>query len=61
MITHRNALVSAPSESNSMDAELIPPAASRAEANSNSFMEMDDMINNEWWCDVKEGLGVGFE
>jgi hypothetical protein len=47
LTTHRNIFVLAPTASTSIDVEVIPPAASRADAKSNTFMGMvDDMRGN---------------
>ena len=40
--SYRNALVSAPSESNSTEAEVIPPAASLADAKNSILTEIAD-------------------
>lgn len=40
MGTHRKIFVSAPSESSSTDTDVIPPAASRADAKNNILMEI---------------------
>jgi hypothetical protein len=49
--THRNSLVSAQSASNSKSVDVIPPAASLADAKNNIFMVIvtdDDIVFNTW-------------